>query len=44
MSGAGKGPEWRKGADLKKYYTNFPVLSGEHISKAKKIVKKKTKN
>jgi hypothetical protein len=40
---AGKGPEWRKGADLRKYYTNFPILSGEHLSPAIKIEKKKGK-
>lgn len=38
---AGKGDKWRKDFDYKKYWTNFPVLSGDHESKAKK---KKLKN
>ena len=42
-SEAGKGPEIRKGANLKNYWANFPDLSRGHKSKAKKVVKKKGK-
>ena len=42
MSQAGKGPEWRKGTDYKKYWTNFPNLSANDI-KAKEVKKKKGK-
>ena len=42
-SDAGKGPELRKGADLRKYWTNFPVLSGEMPTKAVKVKKKNGK-
>ena len=39
----GEGPEIRKGADFNKYWTNFPILSGEYIIKATKVEKKKGK-
>ena len=40
---AGKGDKWRKDFDYKKYWTNFPTLTGEHLSPAKSIKKKKGK-
>jgi len=39
----GKGSKWRKDFDFRKYWTNYPVLSGERVSKAKKIKKKNGK-
>lgn len=43
MSGSGKGDKWRKDFNFKKYYTNFPTLTGEHETTAKKIIKKNGK-
>ena len=40
---AGKGDKWRKDVDYKKYWTNFPVLSGEYTPHAKEIKKNKGK-
>lgn len=37
----GKGDKWRKDVDFKKYWTNYPTLTGEHKPKAVKIEKKK---
>ena len=40
---AGKGSDWRKDFDFNKYWTNYPSLSGDNMSKDIKIVKKKGK-
>ena len=40
---AGKGSKWRKEVDFKKYWTNYPTLTGNTISTVKKIEKKKGK-
>ena len=40
---AGKGDKWRKDFDFKKYWTNFPTLTGDHKTSATKVEKKKGK-
>jgi len=40
---AGKGSKWRKDFDFRKFWTNYPVLSGEQKTKAKKVKKKNGK-
>ena len=41
--GAGKGDDLREGFDFRKYWTNFPTLTGNHTPKALKVKKKKGK-
>ena len=41
--GAGKGDDIREGFNYRNYWTNFPVLTGDHERKPKKIEKKKGK-
>lgn len=36
----GKGDKWRKDVDYNMYWTNFPTLSGEIETRAKKVTKK----
>jgi hypothetical protein len=40
---AGKGDDWRMDVNFNKYWTNFPTLSGEIKTTAKKITKKNGK-
>ena len=37
---SGKGDDWRKDFDFQKYWTNFPVLSGNESTAAKEIKRK----
>lgn len=40
---AGKGDKWRNNFNFRKYWTNFPVLSGCYQTKAIKVEKKNKK-